>query len=256
MLYVVPDKKLWLRQHPLEVAIVLVTPPFLPPSLEAARVFRLLRLLVLVRAAVLARRLFSLEGLRDAAVHLPGHDPRRAARPSPRWRRISTSAPGTGCGGRSPRSPPWATATSPRRATPGGRSAILVTIVGIALRHAAHRRRRRALHREGLQGREDRRPSEGDLDAPGRRSKRISAGEGLREAHLHDLPQPRRPAGGGGHRVRPGRLPRRAAHCRRAPRAGGQDRRAGPRPVPHARAGLQGARAGPSASPTTRRPSR
>ena len=68
MLYVVPDKKLWLRQHPLEVAIVIVTPPFLPASLEAARIFRLLRLLVLVRAAVLARRLFSLEGLRDAAV--------------------------------------------------------------------------------------------------------------------------------------------------------------------------------------------
>jgi len=68
MLYVVPDKKLWLRRHPLEVAIVIVTPPFLPASLEAARIFRLLRLLVLVRAAVLARRLFSLEGLRDAAV--------------------------------------------------------------------------------------------------------------------------------------------------------------------------------------------
>jgi voltage-gated potassium channel len=68
MLYVVPDKRLWLRKHPLEVAIVLVTPPFLPASLEAARIFRLLRLLVLVRAVFLARRLFSLEGLRDAAV--------------------------------------------------------------------------------------------------------------------------------------------------------------------------------------------
>ena len=68
MLRVVPDKKVWLRKHPLEVAIVLVTPPFLPASLEAARIFRLLRLLVLVRAVFLARRLFSLEGLRDAAV--------------------------------------------------------------------------------------------------------------------------------------------------------------------------------------------
>jgi voltage-gated potassium channel len=68
MLWVVPDKRLWLRKHPLEVAIVIATPPFLPASLEAARIFRLLRLLVLVRAIVLARRVFSLEGLRDAAV--------------------------------------------------------------------------------------------------------------------------------------------------------------------------------------------
>ncbi len=52
MLRVVPNKRRWLREHPLEVAIVLVTPPFLPASLEAARIFRLLRLIVL-----LARRL-------------------------------------------------------------------------------------------------------------------------------------------------------------------------------------------------------
>ena len=68
MLMVVPNKRRWLREHPLEVAIVLVTPPFLPPSLEAARIFRLLRLIVLLRAAFIARRLFSLEGVRDAAV--------------------------------------------------------------------------------------------------------------------------------------------------------------------------------------------
>ncbi len=68
MLKVVPSKRRWLREHPLEVAIVLVTPPFLPPSLEAARVFRLLRLIVLLRAAFIARRLFSLEGVRDAGV--------------------------------------------------------------------------------------------------------------------------------------------------------------------------------------------
>ena len=68
MLSVVPSKRRWLREHPLEVAIVIVTPPFLPPSLEAARVFRLLRLIVLLRAAFIARRLFSLEGIRDAAV--------------------------------------------------------------------------------------------------------------------------------------------------------------------------------------------
>ncbi len=57
-----------MRDHPLEVAIVLLTPPFLPASLQAARVFRLLRLLRLLRAALLMRRLLSTEGVRDAAV--------------------------------------------------------------------------------------------------------------------------------------------------------------------------------------------
>ena len=68
MLRVVPDRRAWLRSHPLEVAIVLLTPPVLPASLQAARIFRLLRLLPLVAAALQARRLLSLEGVRDAAV--------------------------------------------------------------------------------------------------------------------------------------------------------------------------------------------
>lgn len=68
MLRAVDDRWKWLRDHPLEVAIILLTPPFLPASLQAARVFRLLRLLRLVRAALLVRRLLSTEGVRDAAV--------------------------------------------------------------------------------------------------------------------------------------------------------------------------------------------
>lgn len=68
MLAVVPDRWCWIRDHPLDLAIVLFTPPFLPAGLQAARVFRLLRLLRLARAGVLARRLLSTEGLRDAAV--------------------------------------------------------------------------------------------------------------------------------------------------------------------------------------------
>jgi voltage-gated potassium channel len=68
MLYVVPSKRQWLRDNPLEVAIVLFTPPFLPASLQALRVFRLLRLARLFRLAPLARRLFSLEGLRYVAL--------------------------------------------------------------------------------------------------------------------------------------------------------------------------------------------
>ena len=68
MLRVVPDRGQWLGDHPLDLAIVILTPPFLPPALQAARVFRLLRLLRLVRAGSLARRVFSTEGVRDAAV--------------------------------------------------------------------------------------------------------------------------------------------------------------------------------------------
>lgn len=68
MLRVVPDRGRWLRDHPLDLAIVVLTQPFLPAALQAARVFRLLRLLRLVRAGTLARRVFSTEGVRDAAV--------------------------------------------------------------------------------------------------------------------------------------------------------------------------------------------
>jgi len=68
MLAVVPDRIRWLRGHPLEVAIVILTPPFLPASLQAARAFRLLRLLRLLKLGKLARGLFSTEGVRDAAV--------------------------------------------------------------------------------------------------------------------------------------------------------------------------------------------
>ena len=68
MLSVVDSRWTWIREHPLEVAIVLVTPPFLPASLQAARAFRLLRLLPLLRAGLLSRRLLTTEGLRDIAV--------------------------------------------------------------------------------------------------------------------------------------------------------------------------------------------
>ena len=68
MLAVVPRRGEWLRRHPLELVVVVFTPPFLPASLQALRVFRLLRLLRLFRLAPLARRLFSLEGLRWVAL--------------------------------------------------------------------------------------------------------------------------------------------------------------------------------------------
>lgn len=68
MLAVAPDRRAWLRAHPLDVAIVLLTPPVLPASLQAARLFRLLRLLRLVRAFVAIKALFTPEGLRYASI--------------------------------------------------------------------------------------------------------------------------------------------------------------------------------------------
>lgn len=47
---------------------MILTPPFLPASLQAARAFRLLRLLKLLRLTKLTRGLFSTEGVRDASV--------------------------------------------------------------------------------------------------------------------------------------------------------------------------------------------
>jgi voltage-gated potassium channel len=66
MLSVVPDRRAWLRRHPLDVIIVVLTPPILPAGLQSLRVLRLFRLLRLLRLAQLSREVFSLEGLRYA----------------------------------------------------------------------------------------------------------------------------------------------------------------------------------------------
>ena len=68
MLAVVPDKWRWVRTHPLEVFIVIATPPFIPTGLAGARALRLLRLFRLLRLASLAQRTFSLAGLRYVAL--------------------------------------------------------------------------------------------------------------------------------------------------------------------------------------------
>jgi voltage-gated potassium channel len=68
MLVVVPDRRRWLRSHPLDLAILVLTPPFMPSSLQAFRVLRLLRLLRVARALVAARALFTLAGLRYVAI--------------------------------------------------------------------------------------------------------------------------------------------------------------------------------------------
>jgi len=68
MLTVSPSRWRWLRDHPLDVAIVVLTPPFLPAALQAARIFRLFRLLRILKAGILARRLLTTEGVKDAAI--------------------------------------------------------------------------------------------------------------------------------------------------------------------------------------------
>jgi voltage-gated potassium channel len=68
MLAVVPDRWQWLRKHPLEVVVVVLTPPFLPATLQSLRVLRLARLARLVPLVRLGPRLFSLEGLRYVAL--------------------------------------------------------------------------------------------------------------------------------------------------------------------------------------------
>lgn len=68
MLAVVPSKPAWLRGHPIEMAIVLLTCPVLATVIQSARVLRLVRLLRFLRLAPLIRILFSAEGLRYAAL--------------------------------------------------------------------------------------------------------------------------------------------------------------------------------------------
>ncbi len=55
----------WLREHPLEVAIVALTPPFVPSRFQAVRLLRLVRLVWAVR---FLRQALSLTGLRWAAI--------------------------------------------------------------------------------------------------------------------------------------------------------------------------------------------
>jgi voltage-gated potassium channel len=68
LLYLVRDKRRWLRGHVLDALIVLGTPPFLPAALQSARLLRLLRVVRLLRLVRLTRELFSLKGLEYAAM--------------------------------------------------------------------------------------------------------------------------------------------------------------------------------------------
>ena len=68
MLVLVRKRGRYLLDHPLDVAIVLLTPPFLLSAVQTIRVLRLLRLLRLARLPGLTRTVFSLEGVKFAVV--------------------------------------------------------------------------------------------------------------------------------------------------------------------------------------------
>jgi voltage-gated potassium channel len=68
MLSIVPDRRRWLINNPLDVLIVVFTPPFLPATMKLARVLPVVRLVWLVVVANRLRNVLSLEGLRYAAL--------------------------------------------------------------------------------------------------------------------------------------------------------------------------------------------
>jgi voltage-gated potassium channel len=68
MLVISPRPLRWLGRNPLNVAIVVLTPPLLPAGLAALRLFRLLRLLRLALVVKQTRRLFSPDGVKVAAL--------------------------------------------------------------------------------------------------------------------------------------------------------------------------------------------
>jgi voltage-gated potassium channel len=68
MLSIVPDRRRWLIENPLDVLIVVFTPPFLPTTMKLARVLPIVRLVWLMAIAHRLRNVFSLQGLRYAAL--------------------------------------------------------------------------------------------------------------------------------------------------------------------------------------------
>ena len=68
MLAVVNSRRRYLAHNPLNVAIVVLTPPFLPALFQSLRVLRLLRVARLLRLAPIFKLAFSLRGLQYATI--------------------------------------------------------------------------------------------------------------------------------------------------------------------------------------------
>jgi voltage-gated potassium channel len=68
ILLLAKDWRAWMRQFPLALPMLVLTPPFAPAALQAMRAFRVLRLLRVVRGfQFLSKGLLSLEGVRYVA---------------------------------------------------------------------------------------------------------------------------------------------------------------------------------------------
>jgi len=68
MLAVVPDRRRWLANNPMDLLIVVLTPPFLPATMRLARMLPVVRLLWLMVMTHRMSKVFSLQGLRYAAL--------------------------------------------------------------------------------------------------------------------------------------------------------------------------------------------
>src|SRR5581483_1265271 len=66
MLVIAPHRWRWLAAHPIDVAVVVITPPFLSVAVKSLRLLRILRVLPLARLAPTMRAMFSLDGVRYA----------------------------------------------------------------------------------------------------------------------------------------------------------------------------------------------
>jgi len=67
VLWLTPNRGRYLLTNPIDLAIVLFTPPFLKSGVQSLRVLRLLRVFRLLRLAPLARVVFSMEGVKATA---------------------------------------------------------------------------------------------------------------------------------------------------------------------------------------------
>jgi voltage-gated potassium channel len=67
MFALTPDRWRWARTHPIELVVVVLTPPFVPTALAGARLLRLIRLLRILRFAKAVRDVTPAEGLQWAA---------------------------------------------------------------------------------------------------------------------------------------------------------------------------------------------
>jgi voltage-gated potassium channel len=67
MLAIIPERVRYLRTHPLDLAIVVLTPPLLQSAIQGIRLLRFARVFRVLRLAPLARVVFSLEGVKATA---------------------------------------------------------------------------------------------------------------------------------------------------------------------------------------------